>query len=129
MSQENIQKPRKISFVKVKGNCMLPLLEEGSFVPYEPVSFSNLVKGDIVVLKFGSELLIHRLIDKINFCDKAFIVHKGDNSPLPLVISSESLIGRAVLESLNLSRGFRQTAALKFKLFIIRVKCMLKILI
>lgn len=105
---------------------MAPLLEEGCLVPFEPVLFSGLAKGDIVVLQLDNELFIHRLIDKFKFRDKAFIVHKGEKSPLPLVVSSESLIGRVILESLNLSRDFPESAALKFKVGFIRLKCFLK---
>ena len=126
MAQENSKESNNIRFVRVKGNCMEPCLKEDSLAPFVPVSFSSLKKGDIAVLKLNDELLIHRVIDKFEFHNRSFLVHKGDISPLPLVITSEGLMGKVILENFNCA--FRQNAILKLNILLIRIKLIVKIL-
>ena len=108
---------------------MSPLLKEGMLVPFKSVSFSSLAKGDIAILKLKDSILIHRVIDKFKVKDKAFIVHKGDISPTPLVIPSDSLVGKVVMSVPYLTREFAQGFILKLKVTFIRFKLILKDLV
>jgi hypothetical protein len=69
-------KSKNIGFVKIKGNYMVPLLKEDEVVPFTPTSLSGLKKGDIAVLKQDDTLFIHRVIDKLEFRRKVFLIHK-----------------------------------------------------
>ena len=126
MAQENSEKSNNIHFAQVKGNCMAPLLKEGSLVPFTPAFFPKLKRGDIAVLKLNDTVFIHRVIDTFEFRRQAFIIHKGDTSPLPLVMPSAGLMGKVILENGN--RAFRQNSVLKFNIFRIRIKLILQIL-
>jgi len=105
---------------------MEPCLKEDSLAPFIPVDFPLLQKGDIAVLKLNDGLLVHRVIDKFEFRNHAFLLHKGDISPLPLVAASDALMGKVILEGERFR--VRQSASLKFNILLIRIRLMLKTL-
>ncbi|KPK96867.1 MAG: hypothetical protein AMJ95_11995 [Omnitrophica WOR_2 bacterium SM23_72] len=125
MIQQSLKKTEGTGFIKVKGNCMVPLLKEDELVPFMPVSPSELKKGDIAVLKQDDTLFIHRILDKFEFCKQVFLIHKGDASPLPLVTPLDALIGKVSLK--HAAANFRKGPILKLRIFWIRLKLKVKI--
>lgn len=90
--------------VQVVGdNSMLPMIRSGDFLLVEP-DCANIRRGDIMVFRFGHELVTHRVISLKDEESGLWYVTKGDNRLWadPDVAASE-IIGRV----LAIKRGNR----------------------
>ncbi len=66
----------------VKGISMYPLLEEGDIVFIDPMYFSSINVGDVIVfLNDENQFVVHRVVAIIRCNGTELYVTKGDNKP------------------------------------------------
>jgi len=85
----------------VKGGSMEPTLHDGDLVLIQGVSVEEVQVGDIVAFfKPGghSEIIIHRVIDKVEVDGQVLLETKGDNNSFPDkdLVGPEDLLGRMI---------------------------------
>src|ERR1043166_1444685 len=76
---------------RVSGGSMRPTLKEGRLVAPRPPK--NPRVGQVVLIDARGELVIHRLIDRIDAGPRSWIVHLGDASSTPGLASLEQIVG------------------------------------
>ena len=75
----------------INSSSMTPMLRPGDAVVVQPVVWSALYPGDLVVVHCGGELITHRLISM----DKDNLITKGDSSAYPdMPIPKDEFMGR-----------------------------------
>ena len=84
--------------VLVKGDSMLPTLEDGAF--YKLVLDKNIQKNDIIVYCKDGMIICHRVVDIIySKSNLVFIKTRGDNckNPDPYAVTLDMVIGKIIL--------------------------------
>lgn len=84
----------------VKGNSMYPLLREGDIVFIARVNPRDVFVGDVIVFSTpGGRLVVHRVVEVVEFNGRRYFVTQGDNNPIkdfyyPIGVPDDRLIGR-----------------------------------
>lgn len=83
-----------LSFGKVSGNSMLPVLKPGSHVAFAP-GIGTLREGDVVAFRCGGRLVVHRVVSVTS----QGLVTQGDNRGVrdKRLVSLDQVEGRALL--------------------------------
>lgn len=82
----------------VEGTSMLPTLHDGDVVMLVGAKPSDLKVGDIIVYKYGSKFIIHKIIHVEVKDGKYFFITQGENNrvPDPYPVSEDQVVGRVV---------------------------------
>ena len=72
----DIVKDKKYFSTKVEGNSMFPLLHPDDILYFRKITFSLVRTNDILMIKKGKQIIIHRVIYK----NEKYLITKGDNN-------------------------------------------------
>lgn len=67
----------------VEGISMLPTIHTGDLAIVLPTNLLSLHVGDIVVYRYGTEMIIHRVVSTHFNAPVPYVTVKGDNNPFP----------------------------------------------
>jgi len=84
----------KRSILNIRGKSMYPALQEGWSAEVSPAKMKELRIGDIIVFSKRDELIIHRVIAKVNLNGKTVLLEKGDNESVVNSIPEAQVIGK-----------------------------------
>ncbi|GEM_PF-6076052 len=80
-----------------KGKSMSPFIKEGDRLLLAAFSSSQIKPGDIVAIKTGPGIVIHRLIRKYRRHGRLYFQEKGDGNLRGETIAPGDILGKAIL--------------------------------
>jgi signal peptidase I len=102
----------------VEGISMLPTIHTGDLAIVLPTTLQSLHVGDIVVYRYGTEMIIHRVVSTHFNAVVPYVTVKGDNNPFPdpAQVTQSALVGKVDALIYGFSYITSQTAKIGFAL-------------